>query len=97
MLQDGALYLELAGALHDELQIKIGQLLLLHLLLGGTLHIHRLDGGRLSDDAANHARTVHGREDAGIVGGTVVEDARNKGDDHCDDGGADNDRKNNSW
>src|SRR6202044_3323821 len=84
MLQDGALYLNRARALHNELQIKLGQLLLLHLLLGSTLHIQRLDGGRLPDDAAKDTWTVHGREDAGIVGGTVIEDSRYKGDDHGD-------------
>ena len=95
MLQHGALHLDLAGALHHELQIEVGQLLLLHLLLGRALHVRRLDGGRLARRCDQDAGTVHRGIDAGIVGGAVIEDAGDKGDDHRDDGGADDERKDN--
>jgi hypothetical protein len=91
--KNGALDFQLAGAAHHKLQIELRQLLLLHLPLSGALDVRGLDGSGIAGDFAQDARSTHGGVDAGVRSCTIIEDAGNKGDDHRDDGGADNDRK----
>jgi len=93
MGEHGALDFELASAAHDEGQVEVGQLLLLHLLLGGALHIRGLDGGAVAGNLAEEARGADGRVNSRVICGAVVSDAGDEKDHHQNDGCADNNCK----